>query len=83
MIHGEAHCRKNEQKKRQLSDLAHTISKLVNEEECDMWNLTIPADQANQVIDKLPINVQQKLTQLKEGDYTWLPRKEVERLFDN
>jgi hypothetical protein len=83
MIHGEAHGRKNEQKKRQLSDLAHTISKLVNEEECDMWNLAIPADQANQVIDKLPINVQQKLTQLKEGDYTWLPRKEVERLFDN
>ncbi len=82
MIQGEAHSRKTEKKKRQLSDLALTISKLVNDEDCDMWNLAIPADQANQVINKLPIDVQQKLTQLKEGDYTWLPRKEVERLFD-
>jgi hypothetical protein len=83
MKHGEAHGRKSEQKKRQLSDLAHTISKLVNDEDYDVWNLAIPADQANQVINKLPIEVQQKLTQLKEGDYTWLPRKEVQRLFDN
>lgn len=82
MKQGESHGRKTEKKKRQISDLAHTISKLVNDEECDMWNLAIPAEQAHQVIDDLPIDVQQKLTQLKEGDYTWLPRKEVKRLFD-
>lgn len=83
MKHGEAHGRISEQKKRKLSDLAHTISKLVNDEDCEAWNLAIPAEQANQVINKLPIEVQQKLTQLKEGDYTWLPRKEVNRLFDS
>ncbi len=83
MKHGEAHGRKTEQEKRKLSNLAHTISKLVNEEDCDMWNLAIPAEQANQVINELPIDVQKKLTQLKEGDYTWLPVSEVESLFRN
>lgn len=83
MKHGEAHGRKTEQEKRKLSNLAHTISKLVNEEDCDMWNLAIPAEQANQVINELPIDVQKKLTQLKEGDYTWLPHKEIQRLFDS
>jgi hypothetical protein len=83
MKHGEAHGRKTEQKKRQLSDLAKAISDLVNQEDCDVWNLAIPANQADQVINKLPIEVQKKLTQLKEGDYTWLPRKEVQRLFDS
>ena len=83
MKHGEAHGRKTEQKKRQLSDLAKAISDLVNQEDCDIWNLAIPANQADQVINKLPIEVQKKLTQLKEGDYTWLPRKEVQRLFDS
>ena len=83
MKHGEAHSRKTEQKKRQLSDLAKAISDLVNQEECDIWNLAIPANQADQVIHELPIDVQKKLTQLKEGDYTWLPVNEVESLFRN
>ena len=83
MKHGEAHGRKTEQKKRQLSDLAKAISDLVNQEECDIWNLAIPANQADQVIHELPIDVQKKLTQLKEGDYTWLPVSEVESLFRN
>ena len=42
-----------------------------------------PANQADQVIHELPIDVQKKLTQLKEGDYTWLPVSEVESLFRN
>ena len=83
MKHGEAHGRKTEQKKRQLSDLAKAISDLVNQEDCDIWNLAIPANQADQVIHELPIDVQKKLTQLKEGDYTWLPVSEVESLFRN
>jgi hypothetical protein len=35
------------------------------------------------VIDQLPIDVQQKLTRLKKGDYTWLPADEVGELFAN
>jgi hypothetical protein len=39
MKHGEAHGRKTEQKKRQLSDLAKAICDLVNQEECDMRHM--------------------------------------------
>ena len=81
MKHGEPHGRKTEKTKRLLRDLAKTISELISREECDIWNLAMPANQAKQLIDELPINVQQKLTQLKEGDYTWLPASEVQELF--
>ena len=81
MKHGEPHGRKTEKKKRFIRDLAKTISELINREECDIWNLAMPANQAQQLIDELPIDVQKKLTQLKEGDYTWLPASEVQELF--
>jgi len=81
MKHGEPHGRKTEKKKRLLKHLAKTISDIVSEEDCDVWNLAIPGDQAQQVIDYLPIDVQQKLTRLKKGDYTWLPADEVGELF--
>lgn len=83
MKHGEPHGRKTEKKKRQLKHLAKTIGDIVSEEDCDVWNLAMPANQAQQVIDQLPIDVQQKLTRLKKGDYTWLPADEVGELFAN
>ena len=81
MKHGEPHGRKTEKKKRQLNHLARSITKLVEQEHCDIWNLAIPENRAKQVIEQLPIDVQQKLTQLKKGDYTWLPAKKIEHLF--
>jgi hypothetical protein len=83
MKHGEPHGRKTEKKKRELKNLAEMISHIVSEEDCDIWNLAIPGDQAQQVIDQLPIAVQQKLTKLKKGDFTWLPTDEVGGLFAN
>jgi len=83
MKHREAHGRKTEKKKRQICNLARAITKIVEQEQCDLWNLAIPENNASKLIKELPISIQQKLTQLKKGDYTWLTADAVGELFTN
>jgi hypothetical protein len=81
MRHGEPHGRSLEKKKRLLDEMASAICDILDHEEFDIWNLATPADLSKQLIDRLPMHVQNKLTLLKKADYTGLPIKKIELLF--
>ncbi len=81
MRHGEPHGRVLEKRRRLLDEMAAAICDIIDREEFDIWNLATPANLSNQLIERLPIHVQNKLTQVKKADYTGLPVKKIEQLF--
>ncbi|MBT8037893.1 MAG: host attachment protein [Verrucomicrobiae bacterium] len=81
MRHGEAHGRSLEKKKRLLDEMASAICDIIAHEEFDIWNLATPAELSLQLLKRLPMQVQVKLTRLKKADYTGLPTKQIEHLF--
>ncbi len=83
MRHGEPHGRVLEKKKRLLDAMATAICDVIAHEDFDIWNLAAPADLSGQLVDRLPIHAQQKLTDLKQADYTGLPIKKIEHLFSS
>jgi hypothetical protein len=81
MRHGEPHGRTLEKRRRLLDAMTKAICDLIEHQEFDIWNLAAPAELSEQLVKRLPIQAQQKLTDLKKADYTGLPIKEVEGLF--
>lgn len=81
MKHGEPHGREIEKKKRLVRGIAQSINEILELEECENWNLAVPASMSHQLVDQLPETMQHKLTQLKLGDYTKLPANKIEPLF--
>lgn len=81
MRHGESHGRTSEKKKRQLEELASAICDLIDHEEFDLWNLAAPADILDQLIERFPVHIKNKLTKVDKADYTGFPVKKIEGLF--
>ena len=81
MMHGESHGREREEERRSIKEVVRAITKLVETEGFEIWNLAAPKRICNRFVENLPMALQERLTRVEENDYTGLPIKEIENVF--
>lgn len=81
MRHGESHGRKQEEERREIKEIVRVITKLIVEEDFEIWNLAAPKRICKRLVEQLPLSLQELLTRVEEHDYTGLPMKKIENIF--
>ncbi|MGK0187164.1 MAG: hypothetical protein ACI9R3_002950, partial [Verrucomicrobiales bacterium] len=81
MQHGESHGRVQEEERRAIKEIVRVITELVNAEDYEIWNFAAPQSVCKRFVQQFPMLLQERLTRVKEHDYTGLPIKEIENVF--
>jgi hypothetical protein len=81
MAYGEAHEMEAEQERKKVRALRREIEALLEAEECDSWNLAVPASIRSMLLGGMPLQVLERLTRVVDADLTKLPLEKLRERF--
>ena len=81
MGHGEAHEFESEQERKKVGVLRNEIEALLEAEECDSWNLAVPASIRSRLLGGMSMQILERLTQVVDADLTKWPLEELRERF--
>jgi len=81
MARGDAHEMEAEQERRKVGALRGEIEALLEAEECDSWNLAVPASIRPRLLAEMSLQVLERLTNVVDADLTKWPLEKLRERF--